>query len=76
MGVKKWRKLYVLGALVLAVALIVVEEILDAEFLGEALLGLVCIALLGTSMGGTDREHPKTRGDEEETTRRLSDPTF
>ena len=76
MGDRKVRKLVGLVGLLCCVLLIVAEEIVGVEFLGEALLGLFCIVLLGTSATEEGKSGAEAPAEDMEAARRLARPSF
>ncbi|MCQ3803184.1 MAG: hypothetical protein OXC98_01570 [bacterium] len=75
-GVKKQRRRYAVGWLGLAVFLIVAEEAADIEFLGEALLGLVCIVLIATSVGESPRAATEVPAEDADAARMMGTPSL
>ena len=76
MGNRKIRKLVGLVGLLCCVFLIIAEEIVGIEFLGEALLGLFCIVLLGSSANEEGAIGAEVPTEDLEAARRLSRPSF
>ena len=76
MGNRKIRKLVGLVGLLCCVFLIIAEEIVGIEFLGEALLGLFCIVLLGSSANEEGKIGAEVPTEDLEAARRLSRPSF
>ena len=75
-GVKKQRRRYAVGWLGLAVFLIVAEEAADIEFLGEALLGLVCIVLIATSVGESPGAATEVPAEDADAARMMGTPSL
>ena len=73
---RKVRKLVGLVGLLCCVFLIIAEEIAGIEFLGEALLGLFCIVLLGSSASEEGTSGAEAPTENLEAARRLSRPSF
>ncbi len=76
MGDPKVRRRVGLVGLLCCVFLIVAEEIVDVEFFGEALLGLFCIVLLGTSATEEGKAGAEAPAEDPEAVRRLARPSF
>lgn len=60
----------------LAVLLIVAEEAWDVELFGEALLGILCIALIASSVRSESGRAIEAPAHSAEAARRLSEPSF
>jgi hypothetical protein len=73
-GFKQHRRQYALGGLFLAIALITIEEIFDVELLGEAVLGLVCIVLIASSV--SDGGASEVPADSADAARAMGKPSF
>lgn len=59
-----------------AVLLIVVEEAAAVELMGEALLGLLCIVLIASSIGEDSGGASEVPADDVEAARILGRPSF
>ncbi len=75
-GVKKQRRRYAVGGLSFAVFLILAEEVVDIEFLGEALLGLLCIVLIASSVGESSGGATEVPAEDAEAARMMGSPSF
>lgn len=75
-GARKRRRFYAVGGLLFAVLLIVAEEVFEVEFMGEALLGVLCIALIASSVSGDSGGATEVPTEDVEAARRLAKPSF
>lgn len=75
-GGKTQRRRYAVGGLCFAVFLIVAEEVVNIEFLGEALLGLICIILIASSVSEDSGGASEVPTQDAEAARVLGKPSF
>lgn len=76
MRLRKQRRRYAVGGLLFAIFLITAGEVADVEFLGEALLGLICIVLIASSVGEDSGGRSEAPADDVEAARVLGKPSF
>ena len=76
MGGRKQRRRYAVGGLIVAVLLIIAEEVMDTEFLGEALLGLLCIVLIASSVGESSGGSTEVPAEDADVARMMGTPSF
>lgn len=75
-GARKQRRRYAVGGLVVAVLLIVAEEMVGTEFLGEALLGLLCIVLIASSVSESSGGASEVPAEDADAARMMGTPSF